>query len=158
MAAFPVAWGSLPAGTAPGSHIVDSTNWEAIRTALRYASADLHMGGFSIADIDALYPARILDDAGGLILAPASGYDFSQAPGGSLSAGVPATVTLIPVPQGVNGADVGHVVHISNGTGTAEDVLITGGTAVSGSASGTITFTPVHSHTGAWTARARTAG
>lgn len=86
-------------------------------------------------------------------------FDFTpQAPGGSLTGGITNTVTLTPVPLGVNGADVGHYLYVSNGTGTAEPVLITGGTAVSGSGSGTITFVPVNNHSGAWTIQSATAG
>ncbi len=83
---------------------------------------------------------------------------FSRTPGGSLTAATPATVTLTPVPVGVNGADTNHYVYVSAGTGTAEAVLITGGTAVSGAASGTITFTPANSHSGLWTVSSATAG
>lgn len=86
-------------------------------------------------------------------------YNFiPQAPGGTLTASTPATVTLTPVPQGVNGSDVGHYVYISGGTGTAEAVLITGGTATSGSSSGTITFTPTNSHSGAWAVSSSSSG
>jgi len=86
-------------------------------------------------------------------------YDFEpQAPGGSLTAGVEATVTLSPVPLGVNGSDVEHYLYISGGNGTPEAVLITGGTAVSGAESGTIKFTPAHDHSGEWTIRSATAG
>jgi hypothetical protein len=88
-----------------------------------------------------------------------SDYNFpAQTPGGSLSAGVAATVTLTPVPLGVNHTDAGHYLYISAGTGTAEAVLITGGTALSGATSGTITFTPANTHTGAWTVQSATAG
>src|SRR5678809_737944 len=42
-----------------------------------------------------------------------SDFDFpAQTPGGSLSSGVGATVTLTPVPLGVNGADTGHYLYI----------------------------------------------
>lgn len=84
-------------------------------------------------------------------------YAFSLQPGGSLSIGS-NTVTLTPVPLGLNGSDVGHSVYLSNGTGTAEAVLITGGTAVSGASSGTITFTCVNTHSGAWTVSSASAG
>lgn len=70
--------------------------------------------------------------------------------GGTMTGGSSTTATLTPVPLGVNGADVGHRIYISGGTGTAEAVLITGGTAVSGASSGTLTFTPANSHSGAW--------
>lgn len=86
-------------------------------------------------------------------------FDFTaQTPNVDLTAGVGASITLSPVPLGINGANFRHYVYISGGTGTAEAVLITGGTAVSGSASGTLTFTPSNNHTGAWTITSATAG
>lgn len=93
-----------------------------------------------------------------LPLISASSFSFTQTPGGSLTGGTSNTVTLTPVPKGVNGTDTSHYLYISAGTGTAEAVLITGGTAVSGGASGTVTFTPANNHTGAWTIQSATAG
>ncbi len=88
-----------------------------------------------------------------------SDFDFpAQTPGGSLSSGVGATVTLTPVPLGVNGADTGHYLYISAGTGSAEAVLITGGTATSGASSGTVIFTPANNHSGSWTITSATQG
>lgn len=88
----------------------------------------------------------------------AADYNFpAQAPGGSISVGS-NTITLSPVPLGVNGTDAGHYVYLSGGTGTAEAVLITGGSATSGSSSGTITFTAANTHSGAWTVASATAG
>lgn len=81
-----------------------------------------------------------------------SDFNFTaQAPGGSLTATVGASATLTPCPLGVNGADTDHYLWISGGTGTAERILITGGTCTSGAATGTVTFTPANNHTGAWT-------
>jgi hypothetical protein len=86
-------------------------------------------------------------------------YNFTaQTPGGSITASIINTVTLTPVPAGVNGADAGHMLYLSGGTGTAEAVLISGGTAVSGTATGTIFFTPAHAHSGAWTVTSAAAG
>jgi len=88
-----------------------------------------------------------------------SDFDFTpQTPGGTLSSGVGASITLTPVPLGVNGSDTGHYVYISNGTGSAEAVLITGGSATSGATSGTLTFTPANNHSGAWTVSSATGG
>jgi len=96
---------------------------------------------------------------GGGTLITASKYNFSaQAPGGTLTAATPATITLAPVPRGVNHDDAGHYLYISGGTGTAEAVLITGGAGHAGDATGTITFTPANTHTGAWTIRSASAG
>lgn len=85
-------------------------------------------------------------------------YVFTQTPGGSLTAGITNTVTLAPVPVGINGTNTNHYLYISGGTGTAEAVLITGGTAVSGAASGTITFVPANAHSGAWTVAGASGG
>lgn len=85
-------------------------------------------------------------------------YNFpSQTPGGSLSIGS-NTITLAPCPLGLNGVDPNHFVYISGGTGTAEAVLITGGTCTSQANSGTIIFTAANTHTGAWTVTSATNG
>lgn len=86
-------------------------------------------------------------------------YDFAtKHPGGSLTASVAATVTLTPCPKGLNGADANHYLYISGGTGTAEAVLLTGGTCISNAASGTVIFTPANGHTGAWGVNSATDG
>jgi len=88
----------------------------------------------------------------------ASQYNFpSQTPGGSLTPGN-QVIMLSPVPQGVNGTDANHYLYISGGTGAAEAVLITGGTAVSGAASGTVIVTCANSHSGAWTIQSASGG
>lgn len=89
----------------------------------------------------------------------ASDFNFpSQAPGGSLTGGVGASATLTPCPLGVNGSDTTHYVYVSGGTGTAEAVLITGGSCTSGLSTGTLTFTPANNHSGAWTITSATGG
>lgn len=94
-----------------------------------------------------------------LPIVSAPDYNFpAQTPGGTLTASSPATVALSPCPLGVAGTDTKHYLYVSGGTGTAEAVLITGGTCTSGSASGNITFTPANSHSGAWTIASATAG
>lgn len=78
---------------------------------------------------------------------------------GSLSQTGNKTITLSPVPLGLNATNVNHYLYISGGGGgNAEVVLITGGTAVSGAASGTITFTTTQPHTDGWTIRSASAG
>ena len=72
-----------------------------------------------------------------------------QSRWGALTAGTPATLTLPTAPQGINtgaNADLPYWIYISGGTGTAEAVLVTGGTATSGSSNGTISFTPYYNH------------
>jgi len=111
--------------------------------------------------------AHFMDGSGnwstpGLPFLNAADYNFpAQAPGGSLTSGVTATVTLTPVPLGVNASDSNHPLYLSGGTGspTPEAVtLVLGGTAVSGAATGTIKFNPGVSRTGAWTIQSATAG
>lgn len=85
-------------------------------------------------------------------------YTFSQQPGGSLTGGSPATVTLTPCPYGVAGSDTNHYVYISGGTGTAEAKAITSGTCTSGATTGTIVFTPTNNHSGAWTVSSASGG
>jgi hypothetical protein len=88
----------------------------------------------------------------------ATDFQFSQSPGGNLTANVVNTVTLTPVPKGINGSDQHHYILISGGIGNTEIVLITGGTATSGGTSGTITFTPAFAHSGAWALSSATGG
>lgn len=86
-------------------------------------------------------------------------YDFTPiAPGGSLTASITNSITLPVVPLGVNGTDIGHYLYINSGTGTAEVVLITGGTAVAGGTNQTLTFVPANNHSGAWVIQSATAG
>lgn len=93
------------------------------------------------------------------IVMPAD-FTFSRSPGGSLSIGN-NIITLSPVPVGLNWNDAHHAVYVSGGTGTAEacPILAAGpGTAVSGAASGTITITCAHTHSGAWTISSASSG
>jgi len=83
--------------------------------------------------------------------------DYNVAPqtlGGTLSAGVPATVNFSSgCPVGVNGSPVAGTIpflEIAN-VGTPEAVQITGGTCTSGASSGTISFTPANNHAAGWT-------
>jgi hypothetical protein len=85
-------------------------------------------------------------------------YNFAaQTPGGSLASGA-NTITMSPVPLGVNGTDTGHFLYVSGGTGTAEACLINGGSGTSGQASGSITINCANTHSGAWNIRSATAG
>lgn len=85
-------------------------------------------------------------------------YDFpAQTPGGALVVGN-NTMTLSPVPAGVNGTDQNHYVYISGGTGTAEAAKITGGSAVSGAPTGTLIVQCANTHSGSWTIKSATAG
>lgn len=88
-------------------------------------------------------------------------YSFTPQPlSGSLGSLIIGsnTITLTPVPLGVNGTDTAHYLYISGGTGTAEAVLITGGTAVSGATTGTVIITCANTHSGAWKVSSATSG
>lgn len=81
-----------------------------------------------------------------------SDYDFpAQSLATSLTSGVQATITLSPVPVGLNASDTNHAIRINDTAipANSETVLIQpGGTAVSGSLSpGTIKVTTVFNHT-----------
>lgn len=78
--------------------------------------------------------------------------------GTAITAGVTNAVILVTCPIGVAGTDANHYVYLSGGSGTAESVLIAGGTCTSGAATGTIIFTPTFSHSGAYTITSATAG
>lgn len=88
----------------------------------------------------------------------ASDYAFSPKPGaGSLAPGS-NTITMTPVPTGLNGTDTAHYLYVSGGTGTAEACLITGGTATSAASTGTVIMTCANSHSGAWTVQSAGGG
>jgi len=87
-------------------------------------------------------------------------YNWVQSPSGSLTGGSPATVTLTPCPAGVdtsNFANGPYSAYVA-GTGTAEAVAVTGGSCTPGGASGTITFTPVNSHSAGFTVGSASTG
>lgn len=85
-------------------------------------------------------------------------YNFSpQQPGVSLSVGY-NNVAMTPCPEGVNGTNTDHYLRISGGTGTAETVLIAGGTCTSGAATGTVRFAAANTHSGSWQISSATAG
>lgn len=79
-----------------------------------------------------------------------SGFNWSQQPGGTLTGGVAATVSLLPCPLGVSGLNVGQYVNLFNGAGTPEAVPIIGGSCRSGQLFGTLQIAPLNSHSGAW--------
>ena len=84
-------------------------------------------------------------------------FDWAQTPGGNLVVG-PNTVTLTPCPTGIAGANTNHYLYVSGGAGSAEAVLITGGTCTSDAPSGTIEFSATNSHSGSWQIGSATAG
>ena len=70
----------------------------------------------------------------------ATDFAWSQSNGANLSTAGAKTVTLASCPAGVIGTEPQYYVYIS-GTGTAEAVLVTGGTCAGNSQSGTLQFT-----------------
>lgn len=76
---------------------------------------------------------------------------------GTISAGS-NTVTLTPVPAGVNGSDLSHFIQITSSGAPTEYALITGGTASSGASSGTIIFTAAYAHSTSPTISSATTG
>lgn len=85
-------------------------------------------------------------------------WNWSQLPAGTLTAGVPATVTLAPCPAGIDGRDNIGVIGVT-GVGTPEPVKMTGGGSCRpGNASGTINFTPASSHSAGYTIGSASSG
>jgi hypothetical protein len=89
-------------------------------------------------------------------------YNWSQSPSSpaSLSAGVPATVTLTPCPIGIdtsNNVNAPYSVYVA-GTGTAEPALVSSGSCTTGAASGTIVFTPANTHAAGYTVSSASSG
>ena len=68
------------------------------------------------------------------------------------------SLTMTPVPPGVNGSDTGHAVYVSGGAGTAEACVITGGSGTSGQPSGQIIMNCASSHSGAWAVQSASGG
>lgn len=68
---------------------------------------------------------------------------------GNLSVAGANQVSFSPCPKGLNGTDILKQIRISEGIGTPETVIVTGGTCISNANSGTISFTTANSHTGA---------
>jgi hypothetical protein len=131
-------------GVAAGQRITSAKMLEIVRAFPEWKD-DVDAGGYEL---------KFLGNAP----AKASDYDFDPIqPGGTLTGGAPATVTIPNVPPGMNGSNSGYWVYISGGTGTPEAVLVTGGSAVSGGA-GTLQFTPANNHSGAWTISSATGG
>lgn len=73
------------------------------------------------------------------------------APGGSLTAALPAFATLTPCPSGINSLTVssGSVIYLSGGVGTAEYAAVTSYSAGTGNCQ--IGFTPANNHSSGWT-------
>jgi hypothetical protein len=75
----------------------------------------------------------------------ATDFSWSQLPATDLSTSGPKTVNLPACPAGVTATEPWYYVYIS-GTGTAEAVLVTGGTCAGNGQAGTLQFTTVNAH------------
>ncbi len=166
-----MAWPTAPANSTTLTNAILLPLYDALPN----AAGDHNGKGYSKTNNDAISLKRLLDSRfnSPLLVFPA-GYNFTtlaqgvtatageiavSSPGGTMTGGVSVTITIAAVPRGVNHSDAGHKLHIAGGTGgAAEDVTITGGTAVAGNSSGTLTFIPANSHAGAWTISSATAG
>jgi hypothetical protein len=75
----------------------------------------------------------------------ATDFSWSQSPGTDLSVAGAKTVNLPACPAGVTGTEPWYYVYVS-GTGTAEAVLVTGGTCAGNGQAGTLQFTTLNAH------------
>jgi len=88
-----------------------------------------------------------------------SSDNWSVTPGGSLTTGVQATVTLTPCPVGVDTTSYQmYFMYVQGGGGTSEPVLTQGGTCTPGASSGTVIFTPTYSHSSGYTLGSASSG
>lgn len=132
-------------GTAPASHIagsivsgfVDAYHHNSLAAEIQAVEQAL---GANLGNVPGVPP---------YVITPP--YDFTPIViGGSISAGL-QTITIAPVPRGVNGGNIGQMLWISGGTGTPEAVPIVGGGAMAGAASGTLFLQLANAHSGSWT-------
>lgn len=158
-------------GPPAGNVIPVSRGFDGTTPAVHLASAtvsgfiDAYHHNALVAEIEAIeqtlgpnFHLPVIPPAVTLPFLVSTNFDFApQSPGGTLSTGN-QVITLAPVPQGVNGSDTNHYLYIQGGTGTAEAVPITGGTAVSGAANGTVIVNCAYTHSGAWTIQSATRG
>ena len=82
---------------------------------------------------------------GMLAIKYATDFSWTQNPTADLSAAGTKTVTLTSCSPGVSGAEPQYYVYVS-GTGTAEPVLVTGGTCAGNGQPGTLQFTTANAH------------
>jgi hypothetical protein len=84
-------------------------------------------------------------------------FNWSQSPTGDLSVAGNNTVTLSACPPGVLATEAQYYVYIA-GPGTAEAVLVTGGTCSGNGAAGTLQFTTVNVHSTGYTVSSASGG
>lgn len=84
-------------------------------------------------------------------------FNWTQSPAADLSAAGAKTVSLAQCPAGVTGNEPQYYVYIS-GTGTAEAVLVTGGTCAGNGTGGTLQFTTANAHSAGYTVGSASGG
>ena len=95
--------------------------------------------------------------AGMLAIKYATDFAWTQSPSANLSSAGPKTVTLTACQPGVTGSEPQYYVYIA-GTGTAEAVLVTGGTCAGNGLSGTLQFTTANAHAAGYTVTSASGG
>ena len=95
--------------------------------------------------------------AGMLAIKYATDFAWTQSPSANLSSAGAKTVTLTACPLGVTGTEPQYYVYIA-GTGTAEAVLVTGGTCAGNGLSGTLQFTTTNPHPAGYTVTSASSG
>ena len=94
---------------------------------------------------------------GMLAIKYATDFTWTQSPSADLSAAGAKTVTLTACAPGVSGAEPQYYVYVS-GTGTAEAVLVTGGTCTGTGQTGTLQFTTANPHSAGYTVGSASGG
>lgn len=87
----------------------------------------------------------------------ANDFSWSKSPADDLSTAGSKTVNLAACPPGVKGSESQYYVYIS-GTGTAEAVLVTGGTCAGDGVAGTLQFTTANAHSAGYTITSASSG
>jgi hypothetical protein len=95
--------------------------------------------------------------AGMLAVKYATDFAWTQSPSNNLSAAGAHSVSLAKCPLGVIGTEPQYYVYIS-GAGTAEAVLVTGGTCAGDGQPGTLQFTTVNAHSVGFTVGSASGG
>ncbi|MGA8491543.1 MAG: hypothetical protein WB711_14040 [Terriglobales bacterium] len=87
----------------------------------------------------------------------ATDFNWTQSPASNLSTTGPQTVNLAVCASGVTGTEPWYYVYIS-GTGTAEAVLVTGGTCTGNGQAGTLQFTTLNAHSAGYSITSASGG
>jgi hypothetical protein len=87
----------------------------------------------------------------------ATDFNWTQSPASNLGTVGPQTINLAVCATGVTGTEPWYYVYIS-GTGTAEAVLVTGGTCTGNGQAGTLQFTTLNAHSSGYTITSASGG